>query len=821
MLPLTLLLLLAPPAPLLTCDFEQGLPPGWQPAAGTWAVIPEPGQMDNHVLALVDSPSGQIGAGDPAWTDITLSARMKVETKAPVYHCKAAVRRLGGAKQAFCNLRNDSPVAVYQDGQQFAQLGSCGTLGFAPGEWMHVEVTAVGKLLDVKLWRDSDPQQVNGGRFVLPSLAHGGIGFTVWTNSNEPVKLMIDDVRVTAAEPLAQGTGETLVLGDDRLEVKFDTTLGTFSLHDRRANLTWTQQPANLPQVRSAKVVDGGLTADLLLRNQPCRLDLKLEGHGELLATLTPTGKGTYTDLSYPAPLLPADPQCELVMPVDEGVILPVTQTADPIPFGRYHYGQAGWIMPWAGMVKGDSGIMALIETPADWLGEVRPGQLGETPVTALGVGWLPSLTGLRYPRKLRYCLFAEGGYVAMAKRYRRLLVEQKRFRTLAEKAAELPQVNGLLGAINIFGQGDPQQVYDWMQASGIDRAVLSISGPPELVRKAVAAGYIVNRYDIYTDVAGPELLKIWGPPKSHLDYRRIGYPDECFIQRDGTPLPGFAYAIGAKNGVDPKGREGKRIRCFKRRTVAQLPWMKRVIPPQLAESGYNARFIDVETAHQPYESYHEGGPRSREQDIQDRIGLFDYLRSLGQVCSSEGGADYPAMALHYQEGSVTITRWGSLPGVYVGTAPFKLPEDYIRLQFDPSIRLPLHALVYHDSVLLTWRWNHTPNRWDRRDLWDDWDLLHLLYGELPILVVEPQGLQEYGPRIVQTWRNVCLEERKFAGSEMVRHRFVTPDRLVQQATYANGRAVLVNFGTEQYVAPQGVVAPKGSLPFEVKGAQG
>jgi len=60
------------------------------------------------------------------------------------------------------------------------------------------------------------------------------------------------------------------------------------------------------------------------------------------------------------------------------------------------------------------------------------------------------------------------------------------------------------------------------------------------------------------------------------------------------------------------------------------------------------------------------------QDDIDARIKLFDYLRSLGQACGSEGSADWAAPALHYQEGSLTLTRIGGIPGIYVGTAPLR-----------------------------------------------------------------------------------------------------------------------------------------------------
>jgi hypothetical protein len=126
--------------------------------------------------------------------------------------------------------------------------------------------------------------------------------------------------------------------------------------------------------------------------------------------------------------------------------------------------------------------------------------------------------------------------------------------------------------------------------------------------------------------------------------------------------------------------------------------------------------------------------------------------------------------------------------------------------------RVPLLSLVYHDRVLMTWRWNHTPNRWVRgAENWDDWDLIHLLYGGMPIFVVDEHSIEHKGQRILQTYRDVCGVLERIGGSEMTSHRFLTADRAVQESRFANGWGVMVNFhnerpytgGEEKQIAPK------------------
>ena len=47
--------------------------------------------------------------------------------------------------------------------------------------------------------------------------------------------------------------------------------------------------------------------------------------------------------------------------------------------------------------------------------------------------------------------------------------------------------------------------------------------------------------------------------------------------------------------------------------------------------------------------------------------------------------------------------------------------------------------------------------------------------------------------------------------AEMTDHRYLTPDRNVQQTVYANGVTITVNFGTTEFRLPSGaVVNPMG-----------
>jgi hypothetical protein len=81
----------------------------------------------------------------------------------------------------------------------------------------------------------------------------------------------------------------------------------------------------------------------------------------------------------------------------------------------------------------------------------------------------------------------------------------------------------------------------------------------------------------------------------------------------------------------------------------------------------------------------------------------------------------------------------------------------------------------------------------------------------MPIYVVHKDYLAEQGPRLLQSMRNIGSILQKVGDGEMLSHRFLTPDRLVQETRFAGGVGIVVNFGAkEAYKLPTGeTVAPR------------
>lgn len=810
-------------APLLEQDFETALKDPWPTISAPWSVVADETRPGNHVLQSASDAGSRLTVGSPDWTDYEVRLRVRVlRSTADWLHIKIACRAATAERSLYLNLRNTGPVMVRQVGNQFTPLGEAGAFPIEPGVWYQVLLRCEGPVVSATVTNETKPTETGSARVYEEVLKAGPLRLEVGLGRGN-FCVQFDDLVVTpvTASPLPQSRRQSVE--SRTLRVTLDEALGTLSFTDLRNDRTWSQtsRVGSLPQVDDVRVDGATLSYRLSLPGGAVRVAVTPEDHAEALVILTPESGELRQPMAYPPPVVPPSAEAEWVLPADEGVLIRADRTDMPRFTGTYTWSQGSLLMPWYGVLQRDAGLMMLVETPDDWDMTVSPMPTATGALAVAASRWLPSKGALNYPRRLRFCAFDQGGYVAMAKRYRTFLQQAGRFKTVAEKAAEVPAVGKLIGAIDIYDKSGPNDhtVLDWMIAQGIRRALYYGSENADKNRKAAEAGYVTAIYDIYTDIAGPELLAIWGPAKDPLDHRKNGYPQECVVTAQGAYKPGFAYPVGAAGGVDPAGRAGKRIPCYTRCSLTKAAWLQRIVPDQAQRLGLRSRFLDVETATTLAECYSDAHPATRTQDREARRALFTYLRSLGQVCASEGGSDFANDLLDYQEGSLTLNHFGGVAGVYVGTSPFRLPEDYIRSQFDPAIRVPLRELVYHDSTWVTWRWNHTPNRWEQREYWDDWDLLHLINAQMPIFILSARDLPSQAERVLKTYRDVCGFLEKVGGVEMTGHRFLTPDRTVQESRFANGWAVVVNFSADRaYHSPEGQeVPPRGFVTYQTQ----
>ena len=139
---------------------------------------------------------------------------------------------------------------------------------------------------------------------------------------------------------------------------------------------------------------------------------------------------------------------------------------------------------------------------------------------------------------------------------------------------------------------------------------------------------------------------------------------------------------------------------------------------------------------------------------------------------------------------------------------PIQVRPEYRDITLNETLRVPLWELVFHDAVVVSSRWDYTPNRFtDKRD-WDKETLFYLLNGDMPTFLTDRADFRANKDRFVRASRTVGKWNEQTGFEEMTDHRWLAPEGRVQQATYESGKRVVVNFGPGEFRLPDGKVVP-------------
>ncbi|NQT88114.1 hypothetical protein HQ560_15210, partial [bacterium] len=609
-----------------------------------------------------------------------------------------------------------------------------------------------------------------------------------------PARMRADDLTLvqegTVDDLRDPNLPKTLDAQNATLHVRLDAADLTLAVTDRRIGHTWRQKPKAASLVaRSAKAVEGGM--DVTLVDPASLLEMAMTvrlADAEVIVSLS--GKGTLGGaIAFPAPFV-TGPGTFLVMPVNEGISYPVDDAS--LPTMHYHlYGGHGLCMPWWGVTDGARGMMAIVETADD--AAVRTPRIDGR--LCLAPQWLPQKGQFGPTRVIRYVFQDQGGYVAMAKRYRQHAKDTGLFRTLADKRKANPHVDLLVGAVNVWcWDRDAVSLCKEMQAAGIQRILWSNRRSPEqLAALNTLPDVLTSRYDIYQDSMDPK-----HHPK--LRWKHPDWTGEAWAKDDiATDAAGDwvrGWKVKAKNGdMIPCG-----VLCDR-----QAPAYARTrIPAELATHPYRSRFIDTTTASPWRECYHPKHPMTRTESKRFKMELLRVVsEENGLICGSETGHDAAVPVVHYFEGMLSLGPY-RVPdsGRDMMRQWDEVPERVATFQTGHRYRLPLWELVYHDCVVAQWYWgdynNKLPSLWRRRDLWN------ALYGTPPMFMFDRARWKRDRARFVESYRVAAPVARATGYAEMLSHQWLTKDHAVQQTRFADGTTVTVNFGDTSHALPDG-----------------
>ncbi|MGD0091795.1 MAG: glycoside hydrolase [Planctomycetota bacterium] len=582
---------------------------------------------------------------------------------------------------------------------------------------------------------------------------------------------------------------QVLTLANDALAVRLETSHGTLAVTDKRTGGVWEQKPCGNEAVIKEARLASGTEAQLELWNVADDLLVQATltlapGKPELTVALN--GEGALRQLfGFPQPFVTA-PGTWLVAPLNEGILYPVDDETIA-PMQLVTYGGHGICMPWFGVVAPNGpGVLAIIETPDDARIEIA-----RLPGAGLFVRplWEASRGQWAYARKLTYCFFDKGGYVAQAKRYCEYAHSTGLFKTLAQKKAENPNVDLLIGAANVWNWDmDKLALCRELKAAGMDRILWSNEAKPAEIEEINKLGFLSSRYDIYQDVwpaGGPKWL------------RTEGWPDDLVWLPNGDWMKGWAHHQKNKDGTTTVFAGG--VICSPR----GLERAKQKIPEDLKTHPYACRFIDTTTASPFRECYNPAHPLTRSEDRKYKMALLEFCsKDQKLVVGTETGIDPSVPYVHYYEGMMSLGPY-RLPDAGRDMEQYKPPTpEFLKFQVGHFYRLPLWELVYHDCVVAQWYWgdsnNKAPEVWDRRDLFN------ILYGTPPMYLFNKEQWEKQKPRFVASYQSICPLVRKLGYDELLSHEFLTLDHAVQRTRWSSGTEVTVNFGDKPFATPDG-----------------
>ena len=738
---------------------REGRLPGWN---GLWTRGAGAGSMaiDSNVFRRA-APSVRIEhRGQEDWSfhpDLSLPAR-----EDEVYTLRCSLRVEGEGTATLCAI-------AYGEGQEAI-------------DWSAGERTVTSS----PDWRDVQT------RVIVPA---GTIRLVPRVIGEGPAKVWIDDFSVErTAWPGNAGAAAQVVLTNQHLIVALQTPAGTLSVTDRRTGQVWRQQAFSRKGLVTAAAVAGSgiqatwsdLTSDreygVRILPDPAAPEIVVEvaGQGNLPQAL-----------AYPHPFVSAAGSY-LIVPMNEGISYPVD---DPTigPMRLIAYGGHGICMPFWGVTDGRAGCMTLGETPDDL--SLRIERVGG--LLAAGPQWDAQRGQFGYTRRIRYAFFSEGGHVAMCKRYRAYAQKTGLFKSLAQKRTENPNVDLLVGAVNVWcWEKDAVGIVSNLQAAGIERILWSNQAKPDTLRALNARpGVLTSRYDIYQDLMDPEIVRTklgW----THGDWTQEGYPADIMLDERGRIRPGW----------EVKGKDGVDYPCAVLCDARAVDYARKRVPAELAVHPYRCRFIDTTTASPWRECYHTNHPMTRSDSRRCKMDLLRYMSEEAKlVTGSETGHDASVPYVHYFEGMLSLGPY-RVPdsGRRMHEIWTNVPERVAKFQLGHAYRLPLWELVYHDAVVAQWYWGDYNNKLPA--LWDKRDLFNALYGTPPMFMFSRSQWEENKARFVQSYQATCPLVRKVGYAEMTDHRFLTPDRSVQQTRFANGVTVTVNFGRTPFTLPDGTI---------------
>ena len=495
---------------------------------------------------------------------------------------------------------------------------------------------------------------------------------------------------------------------------------------------------------------------------------------------------------SIPSLSFPSSIECdELVLPKGIGQILPAKGNATIFP--RYIYTFFTHLnMRWIGGQKDGHAWIAIYDKGFEDAGALMANG-------AIAPVYMRTLSQWRHNYTMKYT-FVEGNYVTLAKTYRQWFKEQGWFNPLTEKIKRSPRLAGFVGGrgfwINMAHPGYSDQykeeffLGDEMTKSRPDkvkvhRTYKELSTLIEQLKAAglkkgyiKVAGWINRGYDAsHPDVWPPEPLLgeiselkeileqkdgiVTGLHDNNMDmYETVAsFPKGINRLKDGSLMTGGAWAGGQayimhmKHGFEYGKRNWEQIKT---------------LDPAVM-------FVDTTTAMQLYQSYEET-PLTKRDDLEAKEEMIRFYKEQGVIFGSEEIADFAIPNIDFYE------------------------NRHQRIQ---GQTIPLWPLVFHDAALCMTYGSPEMNETHPRYL----EMMQWGYMMHYFVTDENFDFEQFKQTFhVDDWH------ARIATEEMTDHKFLNAEKTLELSVFANGNAIICNYGQEAEKYEGKIIQPASYL---------
>lgn len=349
--------------------------------------------------------------------------------------------------------------------------------------------------------------------------------------------------------------------------------------------------------------------------------------------------------------------------------------------------------------------------------------------------------------------------------------------------------------------------VADTLQANGVDNALFGIffnEDSQSVERLYQKYGYIATQYDNYNDVLDPAMLSLI--PNNRVrccDYTRRrmkDYPYGVQIRADGTRKPawalrGFDGEMHPQNTLCP-AVAAERIKTEIPQIIARYPC-------------YKGRFIDVYGGCALSECYSKTHPATKEEILKIKKDAFAALGEMGLIAGTEDGCDGIADSLVYAEGlhSPVYFRNNDSGRKHAHRYTQERAAHIRKHMLDPTSRIPLFELVYHDCLLALPYWGDSTA--SDASLLKRKILFACLYGCVPLYSFFVKDFARLKMDILESYHRIRSVLQKVATLPMTDFTSLTEDGTVQRSVFGGRYEVVANFSPLAYRYSDKTVAPE------------